>query len=135
MTRILDQVQSQLLPELEPFGLRLLRHHGSGMSEVVDLVFGDVRINLYCEKAFYEVDFGPASDASWFPARKVSSYLGFQEREFASASLDKTIAQLKEFLLSSGDQLNKLFSKDGFATAKTDLRRTSPGRDVRRQGG
>jgi hypothetical protein len=121
MISIIERVRSDLLPTVKPVGLQVLRYHGGGEAEVVDLVFRDGRINLYREKGYYEVSFGPSSNAAWFPARVVTAYLHYGVKDFSSMSIDETIAGLKAFLESRGEQLLRLLSSDGFAQAKGRL--------------
>jgi hypothetical protein len=118
MDEILSQVQRELLPQLESKGLELLRYHGYGESEIVDLRFRNVRISIYREKGFVEVNVGPVLEAIWLPASVVASYIGCKEKDFASRNTSETVRHLRDFIISHAEQLNHLFSAEGFAVAR-----------------
>lgn len=118
MGEILSQVQCELMPQLGPKGLELLRYHGAGETEIVDLRFRNVRISLYREKGFVEVNLGPVFEALWLPARVVASYMGFKENSCASMDATETVRCLRDFITSHAEQLGHLFSPEGFTVAR-----------------
>lgn len=109
MGKIIEAVKSQLLPTLSPRGLRLLRHHGDGQDEVVDLLFRNVRINLWFEGGYYYVQFGPLFDASWVHGDVVARKVGYTSK-LTSTDVGETLQRLGDLLQSKVDQLFILFS-------------------------
>lgn len=122
MTKIAEAVRRELLPKLEASGLSVLRWHGKGESEVVDLVFRNVRINLFGEKGYCEVQFGPLFEATWVPATLVTSHLGYDKR-VGGSSADVTVSRLVGFLEAEGDRLQVLFTPEKFKDLKKELSR------------